>query len=92
MTEVASKAGAPRSLSLSIAIDQAILNQVRLQEARRELYNFLKGIPDQGLETAGDCPEFTQLSLCLRKALSESERAIDRLNEELDNTPDTALE
>ncbi len=72
-----------RSSELHRAIDEAILQQTKLQEARRELYYFLRNNPSQAIEAASESPEFTELTLCLRSALADSQLAIQNLNVEL---------
>ena len=72
-----------RAPELHLAIDQAIIHQTKLQEARRALYNFLRNNPSQAMDNASDSPEFTELTLGLRSALSDSQLAIQRLNVEL---------
>ncbi len=73
-----------RSEKLHKVIDQAIANQTKLQEVRRDLYYFVKNNPTDVLDEIGNSPEFSELTLRLRSALTDSRLAIQRLNDELE--------
>jgi hypothetical protein len=67
--------------NVSKVVERAITKQVRLQEARREFYYFMKKNPEITDESSGDSDEYFKHYNDLEQARTESQQAISDLND-----------